>query len=119
MALSLAAQTEQTSEAPANVVAVDLGLPSGTRWANVNIGASSPEEYGDYYAWGETEEKSDYSKNTYLYWNEQYNTGDDIGEDISGTQYDVAHVKWGGIWKMPTLAQIKELIENSVCGRKS
>ncbi len=91
---------------------VDLGLPSGTLWATCNVGATKPEEYGDYFAWGETEEKSDYSINTYLYWSEQYNSGDNIGEDISGTRYDVAHVKWGGPWKMPTRAQIKELKEN-------
>ena len=69
--------------------AIDLDLPSGTKWASCNVGATKPEEYGGYYAWGETEEK-----------------------DISGTKYDVAHVKWGGNWCMPTKDDIKELLDN-------
>ena len=92
--------------------AVDLGLPSGTKWANCNVGATKPEEYGGYYAWGETEEKEVYSEDTYIY----YKISDDeyvnIGSDISGTKYDVAHVKWGGNWVMPTLDDIKELLDN-------
>lgn len=91
--------------------AIDLGLPSGTKWASWNIGASSPEEYGCYYAWGETEEKSSYSWNTYAYYND--NEGFvHIGDDIAGTQYDVAHVKWGGTWRMPSSEQIDELQDN-------
>lgn len=86
--------------------AIDLGLPSGTKWACCNVGANVPEGYGGYYAWGETEEKSDYSY--YKYYSN--NTGYiNIGSNISGTQYDVAHVKWGGSWRMPTLDEIKEL----------
>lgn len=90
---------------------VDLGLPSGLKWATCNVGASKPEDYGGYYAWGETKEKSDYSWNTYKYYDSS--TGYvDIGSNISGTQYDVAHVKWGGSWRMPTLNEIKELVNN-------
>ena len=96
---------------------VDLGL--SVKWAGWNIGASSPEEYGGYYAWGETEEKSDYSYKTYKYWTDSNGNGswdDDefthIGDNISGTQYDVAHVKWGGGWRMPTLDEIKELVNS-------
>ena len=85
---------------------VDLGLPSGTLWATCNIGASKPEEYGGYYAWGETEEKEDYNLDTYQYSPEV----SDIGVDIAGTKYDVAHVKWGGSWVMPSFNQIKELL---------
>ena len=48
---------------------VDLGLPSGTKWATCNVGASKPEEYGDYYAWGETEPKRKYSESTYRWCN--------------------------------------------------
>ena len=92
--------------------AVDLGLPSGTLWASCNVGATKPEEMGGYYAWGETEEKTDYTKDTYLYWSNQFNGGDDIGENICGTNYDVAHVKWSQGWQMPDLDQIKELLEN-------
>lgn len=87
---------------------IDLGLPSGTKWACCNVGASSPEDYGGYYAWGETEEKSEYDSDTYAY----YSSSDgwiNIGSDIAGTSYDVAHVKWGGSYHMPTLTQIKEL----------
>ena len=80
---------------------VDLGLPSGTLWATCNVGASTPEDYGDYFAWGETETK-DY------YYYDNYN---DPGlTDISGTNYDVAHVKWGGNWCMPSKIDFNELI---------
>ena len=87
--------------------AIDLGLPSGTKWACCNVGATTPEGYGGYYAWGETEEKSTYSTSTYKY----YSNGSyiNIGEDIAGTEYDVAHVKWGGSWVMPSDDQISEL----------
>lgn len=110
-----------------DAVAVDLGLPSGTKWADRNVGASKPEDYGGYYAWGETEEKEGYSWSTYIHCDGSEETCHDIGSDIAGTQYDVAHVKWGGSWKMPTLDQVKELFDNctsewttqnSVNGRK-
>lgn len=87
--------------------AIDLGLPSGTKWCCCNVGASSPEGYGGYYAWGETSEKSKYSFSTYAY----YNNGNwvNIGSDISGTQYDVARVRMGAPWRMPTHEQQMEL----------
>lgn len=90
---------------------VDLGL--SVNWAGWNVGASSPEEYGGYYAWGETEEKSEYTTDTYKYY---YDTNGDggkeyanIGSNISGTQYDVARQKWGGSWHMPTKEELYEL----------
>ena len=86
--------------------AVDLGLPSGTKWASCNVGATKPEEYGGYYAWGEVEEKEVYDESTYKY------IPDDSFVDISGTEYDVAHVKWGGKWCMPTSDDIQELLDN-------
>jgi len=92
--------------------AIDLGLPSGTKWACCNVGATKPEGYGDYYAWGETETKSVYSWDTYKYGRSSKDV-DNIGADIAGTKYDVAHVKWGGGWRMPTLEQIKELMANT------
>ena len=95
---------------PAGVEAVDLGLPSGIKWASCNVGATKPEEYGGYYAWGETEEKDNYSWDTYKYYNKESAECVFIGNDISGTEYDVAHVKWGGSWRMPTLTEIDELI---------
>ena len=84
---------------------VDLGL--SVCWAGWNVGATSPEGYGNYYAWGETTTKSDYSESSY-----QYHNGSDyvnIGSNISGTQYDVARAQWGGSWRMPTKAEFQEL----------
>ena len=90
--------------------AIDLGLPSGTKWACCNVGATIPEERGGYYAWGETEEKSEYSWDTYIYCDGTCETCHNLGNDIAGTQYDVAHVKWGGSWVMPSQEQILELV---------
>ena len=90
---------------------IDLGL--SVKWASCNLGATKPEEYGDYFAWGETEEKKIYNEKTYV-----HNVGRliksyrNLGGDIAGTQYDVAHVKWGDNWRMPTIEQIKELLNN-------
>lgn len=95
---------------------IDLGLPSGTKWACCNVGASTPEDYGGYYAWGETSEKSVYNWDTYQYgyynYDNDYSNLVNIGSDIAGTQYDVAHVRWGGGWRMPSLAQFQELLDN-------
>lgn len=94
---------------------IDLGLPSGTKWACCNVGASVPEGYGGYYAWGETKEKSSYTQDTYKYYIDIDGDGykdiyQNIGSNISGTSYDVAHMKWGGGWRMPTRDEIKELL---------
>ena len=82
---------------------VDLGLPSGVKWATCNVGAWSPEDYGDYFAWGETSTKSKYTEgNCKTY---KINMG-----DISGNlNYDAARANWGGSWRMPTEAEYKEL----------
>ena len=82
---------------------VDLGL--SVKWATCNVGANKPEEYGNYYAWGETRTKSSYDVDNCETWEE------DIG-DIGGTSRDVAHVKWGSSWRMPTLKEFQELIDN-------
>lgn len=71
-----------------------------------------PEEYGGYYAWGETEEKDAYFYENYIHCDGSYKTCHDLGSDISGTVHDVAHVKWGGKWCMPTLDDIEELLRN-------
>ncbi|MBQ7181889.1 MAG: hypothetical protein IJR87_11460 [Bacteroidaceae bacterium] len=100
--------------------AIDLGLPSGTKWCCCNVGASKPEEYGGYYAWGETNEKDAYTEDSYAYtytaydW---YKNADllyfiNIGSDISGTSYDVAFVRMGPPWRMPSHRQQIELINN-------
>lgn len=97
---------------------VDLGLPSGLKWATCNVGASAPEEYGDYYAWGEIETKDEYYVGNYAYHHIgtdadgfEIDVWDNLG-DISGTEYDVARHKWGGFWRMPTQSEFKELVNN-------
>ena len=80
---------------------VDLGLPSGTRWADRNLGASAPEQIGDYYRWGETTPFTEDS--------EEYEYRD-LGRNIAGTKYDAATVSLGKEWKMPTSEQLSELI---------
>ena len=105
---------------------VDLGLPSGTLWATCNLGANLPEEYGDYFAWGETQPKDTYDWSTYQYCN---------GSDITMTKYcsnpeygyngftdnlttllpedDAATVNWGDNWRMPTKEEWQELYQNT------
>ena len=101
---------------------VDLGLPSGTLWATCNVGANAPEEFGDYFAWGETAPKDYYDWDNYKWCN---------GNDSTLTKYcndstygyngfvdnkveldpedDAAYVNWGPSWRMPTLNQTQEL----------
>ena len=85
--------------------AVDLGL--SVKWATVNIGATLPADYGNYYAWGETETKDEYtSDNSVTY-------GDSSFGDISGdATYDAATANWGSSWRMPTEAECQELIDD-------
>ena len=106
---------------------IDLGLLSGTKWACCNVGASKPEEYGNYYAWGETSTKSMYTTDTYLFYDGSTNTYFNIGRDIAGTKYDAATANWGASWCMPNWDQCYELEEettselivvNGVNGRK-
>lgn len=101
-------RTKKKSDGPTPGEAIDLGL--SVKWASHNVGASSPEDYGGYYAWGETEEKSDYDWDTYKYYDD--NAGWIYISNISGTQYDVAHVKWGGSWRMPTRDEMEEFVNN-------
>lgn len=100
--------------------AVDLGLPSGTLWADRNVGADSPEAYGDYFAWGETEPKDYYDWDSYNWSlgnsnlltkycnNNTYGTIDhktilDIGDDAT-------YIHMGAEWRMPTIAECEELL---------
>lgn len=85
---------------------VDLGL--SVCWASYNVGASSPSERGIFYAWGETYVKSDFTETTYNYHNGYDYTS--IGRNIAGTSYDVARSEWGGSWRMPTQAEMQELV---------
>jgi len=99
--------------------AVDLGLPSGTKWADHNIGASAPEGYGCYFAWGETGVKSDYSWTTYSLCNgdeyslTKYCTDNSYGvvdnKTVLEPKDDAATVNWGSNWRMPTYDELEEL----------
>ena len=97
---------------------VDLGL--SVKWATCNVGASKPEDYGDYYAWGETTTKSDYSWETYKWGTfgsmTKYCTDSDYGtvdnRTTLTTSDDVATVKWGSKWRIPTVEEIKELCKD-------
>ena len=93
---------------------IDLGLPSGTKWACCNVGASKPEDYGGYYAWGETTEKDYYNWSTYTHCDGSWETCHDIGKDIAGTQYDAATANWGSPWMMPSKEQMEELINSCI-----
>lgn len=85
---------------------VDLGLPSGLKWATCNIGADKPEDQGNYYAWGETETKTKYGYDSNYKINNR--------KDINGTQYDAARVNWGNIWRIPTEDEFQELVDKCV-----
>lgn len=98
--------------------AVDLGL--SVKWATCNVGATSPSDYGDYFAWGETEPKDNYSDNTYKWCrgedyitkyctDKKYGTVDN--KTVLDSEDDVARVKWGGKWRMPTREEFKELVD--------
>lgn len=95
---------------------IDLGLPSGTKWACCNVdpklSKNHPSNPGGYYAWGETETKDIYDFAHYIHCNGTYNTCHNLGNDIAGTQYDVAHMKWGNVWQMPTDVQRDEMFNN-------
>ena len=101
---------------------VDLGLPSGTLWATCNVGAETPEEYGDFFAWGETTPKKAYNWTTYTLCNGTYKT---LTKYCTASYYgtvddkteldpedDAAYVLWGESWRMPTVEQMRELIDN-------
>ena len=94
---------------------VDLGLPSGLKWATYNLGATSPEEYGLYFAWGETTgyttEQVTLGVKTFT--KDEYNRGPaaSISADLTLEQ-DAAHVNMGGNWRMPTKDECQELLDN-------
>ena len=115
---------------------VDLGLPSGTLWATCNVGANSPEGYGSYFAWGETQQKTDYNWTTYQWINEGqsiwtqlnkytfadgqknacwYDDGTFVGDGLTELEPDddAATVNWGPGWQMPSIAQLKELYDSN------
>lgn len=105
---------------------VDLGLPSGTKWATCNVGASKPEESGDYFAWGETLVRIKNTDDIYNYrdsdgltkYCNNYVYGKDgfvdnkIELDLTD---DVANQQWGSSWRIPSKGQCEELINNTSC----
>ncbi|MCQ2309965.1 MAG: hypothetical protein MJZ78_08325 [Bacteroidales bacterium] len=101
---------------------VDLGLPSGLLWATCNVGADKPEDYGDYFAWGETETKDYYDWSTYKWCNGSYDTFTKYCTDSNygivdnrttlEPEDDAATVNWGSAWRMPTCEEMEELKDN-------
>lgn len=108
---------------------VDLGLPSGTLWATYNVGAHIPEEYGDYFAWGETQPKENYDWSTYQYANGTFWLNPQLTKYCNNSSYgyndftdnltillpedDAATANWGSDWRMPTNAELEELKNNT------
>ena len=95
---------------------IDLGLPSGTLWATCNVGAIYAEEYGDYFAWGETSPKSEYFYHTHKWYSEEGETQMKKYNEVDGLtvllpEDDAATVNWGEEWRMPTEEEIRELEE--------
>ena len=103
---------------------VDLGLPSGLKWRSMNVGASKPEDYGDYFAWGETSPKSNYSSSNYKYPATNYGDGIIVyakydttpvqgdGKTVLEAEDDAATANLGNGWRTPTFKEFKELREN-------
>lgn len=108
---------------------VDLGLPSGTMWATCNVGATKPEEAGDYFSWGEVTPKENYTSLTYLWGTSNQTDGEDYEQLTVITKYntnpalglpdnrtvlepedDAATVNMGGAWRMPTAEDLDELL---------
>ena len=96
---------------------VDLGL--SVKWATCNVGATTPEGNGDYFAWGETETKEDYDLDSYKwFYNSSHRPFKYSEEDNKTTlepEDDAATVNWGGNWRMPTTTEIKELLNTDNC----
>ncbi|MBQ9591892.1 MAG: hypothetical protein IJR32_03550 [Paludibacteraceae bacterium] len=102
------------------ILMVDLGLPSGTKWADRNVGACCSADTGSFFAWGETSEKEDYSWDSYLCSQEQCWTAEDTifvalegSKNIAGTQFDAVTANWGKGYSMPTDDQVEELMDTT------
>jgi len=124
--LMLCMMEKMNVKAQSNHSYVDLGLPSGSLWATCNVGANSPEEYGDYFAWGETEPKDYYDWSTYQYCNGSNTTltkyCDNSSYGYNGfidnlavllPEDDAATANWGMDWRMPTKQEWEELYNNT------
>ena len=109
--------TESEATSPDGVEAVDLGL--SVKWANMNLGADKPSDFGQYFAWGETKPKNYYSLETYA-WTRgntqfflKYSTTD--GKSRLAPSDDAARINWGGEWRMPTAEEYEELVNPDNC----
>ena len=96
------------AEEETKVEAVDLGLPSGLKWATCNLGATTPEGYGDFYAWGEIKTKDEYTVAN------SETTGVKMKDYSGDAKYDVARAILGGTWRTPTKAEMQELLDNCI-----
>lgn len=122
--MSNSGKVQQNNNKENNYEYVDLGL--SVKWATCNMGAEKPEDSGDYFAWGETGTKSTFKWDNYKFrisgnsyqdlTFSKYNTDPARGSVDSITVLaltdDVAHVRWGGNWRMPTIEEFQELIDN-------
>ncbi len=140
MPLTINAVVENMEPIVDGHVYVDLGLPSGLLWATMNVGASKPEEYGDYFAWGETEpyysvvgNDTIWKEGGYVWDNYKYCSSDEymtkyVHDDRYGTvdnkrtlesDDDAATVNWGGSWRMPTNDELEELLNAAYCTQEA
>lgn len=96
---------------PCNLKAVDMGL--SVLWANMNLGAVSPAQTGDYFAWGETSTKNVLFYRQDYYFDKEYTEYSASGKTVLDPENDAAHVTWGGDWRMPTIDELAELFDES------
>lgn len=108
--------------------AIDLGLPSGTKWASRNVGANSPEDYGNFFAWGDTEGSDGYGEFYYefndcatygLKYEEMLSLGIIDSDGDLTSAYDAATANLGDSWRMPTRSEMEELINNCTVAWRS
>lgn len=112
MGVSVSSCSDDESESQANKINgheyVDLGLPSGLKWATCNVGATNPDEFGNHYCWGITTPVDDEGICDSPYGDEELDSMD----DIAGTNRDIAHIEWGASWRMPSKEEMSELLDN-------
>ena len=105
---------EERREDKDNTQYIDLGLPSGTLWADRNIGAIEPEDEGDFYAWGGTEPKKEYLWDNYKWGEDCTKYNDKDGKTVLEPEDDVVYLKTKGKAHIPTKEQMRELLDNTI-----
>ena len=105
---------EERREDKDNTQYIDLGLPSGTLWADRNIGAIEPEDEGDFYAWGETEPKKKYLWDNYKWGEDCTKYNDKDGKTVLEPEDDVVYLKTKGKAHISTKEQMRELLDNTI-----